>query len=512
MVGVEKVVWLKESIDLMGNRVTIPVDGPINVPVGIITLKAIRTPSSGTSELDNGGFPTDQPVWSMPTKPAGAYVPTMLPTGATAEFVLDQPGSYVFTATCGTSSKSITVDAVTGHLEIVGVPEGYELTTGGFLVRRADGNNAPRVPIVLHAEAESGNVILTRSSPKVKIFTEANGGVEITFNGTDNKFPMSQMLKTLSKTLYAEGADGSAYSHDVTLMLTFENSDYASSACFTVLWVTVSARHDPDEEVSNDNSAKEQYKSIGIPPSANLGYRLRRTVGVFHGRASEFIGEVKPSDFRPHEDFEKEMRLTREVVGGKMYYGTKENIDPPKPDLSLEAYRDNDPQSGGSSGKIYDIDAPGSTAISVSDLPDMETGLTIRDRTNFRYWAEIDGIRCSEKKEWYSRQSYKLTGPFEAGTATSSNTNMLEDTSKVWSTDIWSSGVVYIKKGTGKGQFRNITGNAPSWITVSPNWAVSPDATSEYVIINTSSWTLLNDVPGDNKNDDGSTNTTWNLE
>ena len=164
-------------------------------------------------------------------------------------------------------------------------------------------------------------------------------------------------------------------------------------------------------------------------------------------------------------------------------------------------------------GKIYDLDAPGVPAFASSTA-----GFTLRYRVNFKFWAVLVldfgaflvPVRCSEKKAWYSRQSYKRTGTMEAGTVTGFTANTLTGAGP-WGGDIWKDGAVYIHAGTGSKQFRRITGNTATVITVSPDWGPGLGLDSKYALISSTSWTKLDDVTGDNKNDDGVTNITWNL-
>jgi len=57
-----------------------------------------------------------------------------------------------------------------------------------------------------------------------------------------------------------------------------------------------------------------------------------------------------------------------------------------------------------------------------------------------------------------------------------------------------------------------VTSNTADTITVTNNWSITPDNTSVYEVINTSTWTLINDVASDNENADGTTNITWDLQ
>ena len=77
------------------------------------------------------------------------------------------------------------------------------------------------------------------------------------------------------------------------------------------------------------------------------------------------------------------------------------------PDPSAPEYRDDDPQSGGSGGKVYDSDGPGIT-LTVLD-PNAPIDSIARNRTNFRQWATIDGAKCSNDLMWFTRLSIKKT-------------------------------------------------------------------------------------------------------
>lgn len=73
-------------------------------------------------------------------------------------------------------------------------------------------------------------------------------------------------------------------------------------------------------------------------------------------------------------------------------------------------------------------------------------------------------------------------GDQDSGTSTGSNTSTtLNDTGQSWTTDEWDGKVLIITAGTGVGQYREITSNTATAITVG-TWTTTPDATSEYTI------------------------------
>jgi len=72
---------------------------------------------------------------------------------------------------------------------------------------------------------------------------------------------------------------------------------------------------------------------------------------------------------------------------------------------------------------------------------------------------------------------------YDNGSATGGSSTTLEDTAKSWTSDFWTNCWVYIFRGTGAGQYRQISSNTADTLTVSSAWNTTPDSTSEYVII-----------------------------
>lgn len=71
----------------------------------------------------------------------------------------------------------------------------------------------------------------------------------------------------------------------------------------------------------------------------------------------------------------------------------------------------------------------------------------------------------------------------ENGTSSGSNTaTTLNDTSKAWTVDALAGLKIYVSNGTGQGQLRTILSNTATQITISEDWDVSPDGSSEYSI------------------------------
>ena len=71
---------------------------------------------------------------------------------------------------------------------------------------------------------------------------------------------------------------------------------------------------------------------------------------------------------------------------------------------------------------------------------------------------------------------------FATGTATAGSANTLTNSAKSWGVNQWANSQIRIAAGTGAGQIRPIASNTATAITVSSNWTVNPDATSQYSI------------------------------
>ncbi len=177
---------------------------------------------------------------------------------------------------------------------------------------------------------------------------------------------------------------------------------------FTVLNVSLSLRYANTDTVSSDNAAKSTYQSaVG---TFNLG-GPRQRVGVpeFWGHGIEIVGTILP------DDFDESLRLER-VFNGRIhgdqnqisnYLGCADTSDP--------SLLDQDPQSGGSGGKIYDLDMPG-----IGLGSNTGAGAKLRTRTNFTQWASItqmhgatsSSVRVSGNISWFQRLSIiKNSGP-----------------------------------------------------------------------------------------------------
>jgi hypothetical protein len=214
------------------------------------------------------------------------------------------------TATCEQSSKAVTVKVVQADLDIQGLSEADEDSVGGLVVRNFDTNSAPRKRIIIQKIAPSsftGNVILTSGSTKIKAFTAATGGTEITFNGTDNKFANSG----LPKDLFVEGTGFSDTMRDVQLRTEIENvANSNDTVSFTVLWVDQPVVLTAGT-ISADNDKKNGYQGWTVANTLSLGVQFyNANFGARMGWGTEAGALVHPSNFNyPGND----LKLEREV-------------------------------------------------------------------------------------------------------------------------------------------------------------------------------------------------------
>ncbi len=417
--------------------------------------------------------------------------------------------------TFGTSDQLANV-----NLDIPGCDGNTEDDPGGLVIRNHDGNNAHRKTIVLQ-QAElfwHGNVLLTCSSTKVKIYDAYTGGNQITFDGTDNKFSNDD----LPKTLYVEGVDGSGSMRDVEIKLAVATvPTHFDTVKFTVLWVDVTSQYGGN--MPDDNGAKSNYNSVVCPDgssAATLGPHFFVTTGspfdqnAAWGIGCLYRGQVHPSNFVPAQ-FGGTFLLRRTLDSGAYYGGANgETAGDPvtaHQDVENPAARDDDPQSGGSNGWIYDWDFPGLYAFYAA-----ETDI-IRVRLNFTEYAEYQGHRCSNNLQAFTRQSYHKTGRTQLGAnfSTGSGTFTLTDTNSTWQNDWWQWGAIYI--GWGKNEDRMVSTNSNHQVTVTKQWAPALDARGDlYKLTAGNAWTAINDKSHDNINDnesnDGVTPTSADLQ
>jgi hypothetical protein len=234
--------------------------------------------------------------------------------------------------------------------------------------------------------------------------------------------------------LWVEGEVASNSSRDKAVMLTPQGAAACPNpdkANFTVLFVGVSGLFGNTNTVADDNSGQAEY--VLQAGTKNLG-GPRKFIDRW-GYGIQYCGAVSPSDFKP-SDFGAYLLLQRDAHncqyadgGGALGTGqalTREDVfNATLPEGNDWAYRngyapystrDDDPQSGGSAGKIYDWDCPG---VHFAVAP---TGAVARIRFSSREFAIVklaDGTKvvCSNLYESHVALSMiKTDGPWDAWT------------------------------------------------------------------------------------------------
>ena len=174
------------------------------------------------------------------------------------------------------------------------------------------------------------------------------------------------------------------------------NGGGSSNAHVAVLSVVLAMRS--SGTVSSDNSAGSTYSSqlgttsLGVFFGNGIANNAWRVSGV------EIVGTVIPSSYTGL------VVIHRTLIESRWY--TDNNPTPfqtitNQPDTSLSEFRDDNPQSGGSNGKVYDLDAPGFALVSNAPV-----GSIVRRRMNFVQYTTVGNIQLSGSTlYWFARQS-----------------------------------------------------------------------------------------------------------
>ncbi|MBP9717441.1 MAG: hypothetical protein KBD44_01865 [Candidatus Pacebacteria bacterium] len=95
-----------------------------------------------------------------------------------------------------------------------------------------------------------------------------------------------------------------------------------------------------------------------------------------------------------------------------------------------------------------------------------------------------EGGRNTTIQQYYNYSISQTTSTeYDSGTATSATSTSLTDTAKAWTSGQLINRIVYIHTGTGAGQINAITWNTATVFYTHLEWATTPDATSQYSIL-----------------------------
>jgi len=150
---------------------------------------------------------------------------------------------------------------------------------------------------------------------------------------------------------------------------------------------------------TGDDGAGPNYTNkVG---TSNLGMFANNTRFNGCGIGFETVGTISPSNYTGT------IKIHRTIVTDQAWINSSENKPAEEPpgynDTSLDFVQDENPQSGTSKGKVYDLDAPGQHPPSID-------GNTYRMRVNFSTYAVLpDGTAISPTYNFYVRLSCKLT-------------------------------------------------------------------------------------------------------
>lgn len=96
--------------------------------------------------------------------------------------------------------------------------------------------------------------------------------------------------------------------------------------------------------------------------------------------------------------------------------------------------------------------------------------------------ADITVFITQSQNEVENIYKTKFNSTEDSGTASAGAASTLTDSSKTFTVDAFANLVLKITGGTGSGQYRKISSNTTTVITVSAVWTTNPDATSTYEV------------------------------
>src|SRR5271165_4419716 len=306
-------------------------------------------------------------------------------TSSTATFWGVSPGTggatgFVESAYCdmgggGTPSVTPTV-TISGPLGVpVGGSDVYSVTV-------SPASNTSSITLSLSTTQGSGSAQFSNGSTSMTITTSQNVSVTgVSASSTANNIqlvakPQSDSLAILAQTLLSSVS------------------------------VSISLRSAPNFQVSPDDAGGAAYATkVG---SSSL-WQVITTIATC-SIGVELVGAVTPSNYAGT------VVLRRNIVSGAEYAFGSSPISGQNPplgdDTSGATYRDDNPQSGGSNGKVYDLDAAGIGATSGNG--------TYRYRANFQEYAVLNSASnttpASSVFAYYTRSSCAATPALQFAT------------------------------------------------------------------------------------------------
>jgi hypothetical protein len=215
-----------------------------------------------------------------------------------------------------------------------------------------------------------------------------------TTSGTGSaRFSDDTTSKTISQTttVTIKGVTESSTANNIQLQASAGSTTLAT-VNFTVILVTLDLRYTSDLMVSMDNAAINNYMTANGTTHLGLFFSTGQIVNRWR-TGVEVVASIMPTNFTGL------IRVTRERDYQLYNNQTSIGSGMAVPDHDTDTYSDLDPQSGGSNGKVYDLDGPGVGSNASDPLNSI-----FRERQNFRQWATLvgSGARVSSNLEWFS--------------------------------------------------------------------------------------------------------------
>ena len=276
------------------------------------------------SGLQSGGSPSAQPVptpdpvpdlGADPGTTTGPDVAPIVPlrqlfagtprldgpatASTTGEFALDT-GHGASSSSCGCpSTASGGVDLTIYEYDGAPYTEGNENANGGIVVKRADGNDAPRQKIEINGSTDPNalecRATLSWDSGNIELYTQEEGGGKISSG-------VQYLISDLPKTFWVQGVTESGSMGDITLTLRHEDAGVPpDTAKFTVVYadqptIKSSGTASPDNEVAGLWSSMTMSGTAELGPLVKYVHPvLPNNMGV--ARVFETKSVVHPADF-----------------------------------------------------------------------------------------------------------------------------------------------------------------------------------------------------------------------
>lgn len=277
---------------------------------------------------------------------------------------------------------------------------------------------ARRREIVISREGSTDDLLLERSSDKLKLYDAETGGAE--------QFGANNEISIAPGTYWLQGGTtpSTATRADYLRIRADNNSSYEDRINVTVLWVEISAKASKNQTLSPDpifdgyDAVLNPYVSNGtifpaIVGTDSLGVQVNTTNNSIGHGCIEVQGSIKPNDLSFDQKITDGFLNVNAVASADFgfvfrrfsdYRAYRQAITPAflssdnEPDDSVDGLQDTDPDRDGSELLIVDYDGPTLPAIS-----DFSYFTHIRanfvEHTSF-YFDDGGAERCSAKYDW----------------------------------------------------------------------------------------------------------------